>query len=171
MNSSINDIAPNKISVVRDVLMTISTRLLEHENVFTRLGIVVFFGRAFPLLGLTRDKTLVTRALGKLRVLGEGTAPGDALIEAVKLLRKTSGVRKTIIITDGGFNEGVPLDIAALYASNSGVRVDIIVLNNLLGERDQRYIDYTVKICNGKAFIVTTKSELLNALYKSSMPK
>jgi len=167
MGEKYNDLTPRKIDATRDVLAYTATKLVD-AKALVRIGITVFFSRAYPLIGLTRDREIITRSINRLRVLGEGSAPGDGLIEAVKMLRRGGGTKKAIIVTDGGFNEGVPLDIAALYAANSNVVVDVVVLGDFLSERDQRLVEFTVKICNGELFRVANKAELIRTLYRSS---
>jgi len=165
MRKSYNDFIPSKLETVKEVLVHIISRLIE-ENNDMRVGAVAFYGSALPLLPLTRDKKSVIDTLSRLRILGEGSAPGNGLVEAVKLMRRARGFKKTIIVTDGGFNAGIPLDIAALYARNMAVKTSIIVIGSQVKDTDIYYIDKTIRYCGGSKYFVETKSELLQALHK-----
>ncbi len=167
MRRSYNDLMPNKIEAVKESLIRVSSRVIDKIK-DSRIGLVVFYGYAFPLLRLTRNKRSIITTISRLRILGEGSAPGNGLIEAVKIMRGSNGVKKAIIITDGGFNEGIPLDIASIYASNSGVRVDMIVIGDRLKDSDIYYIEKTTTLCSGAKFFVNNRGELLKALYNSS---
>lgn len=166
MKRSLNDLIPSKISAVKDTLMFIVRRAMDRDNGL-KIGGVVFYGRSIPVLPLTRDKNIVANTLSRLRVLGEGSAPGDGLVEAVKLLRRSYGRKKAVIITDGEFNEGIPLDIAAIYASNHGVKTDFIVLSEQLKGDDLYLIDKTIKLCRGRKYLAPSRNEFIKALYAS----
>lgn len=117
---------PSKISAVRDALAYVGSRLLELGT--ARVGVVVFYRYAFPILPLTTEKSKLLSTIPLLKVGGSGSAAGNGLIEAVKMLRRSVRERVAVVISDGGFNEGIKVDHAAIYARNMGVTVHIVTL-------------------------------------------
>ncbi|ADI32340.1 vWA domain-containing protein [Staphylothermus hellenicus] len=165
MSRKFNDFVPNKIRAVKEVLAYALTRLFDkYKDV--RVGAVVFFSKAYPILSLTISREGVLMSIRELEILGEGSAPGDGLIEAVKMMRRKNGLKETIMITDGGFNEGIPLNIAAIYAANSGVKTSFIAIKDYVNTTDLDQMFYSTKICNGEVLIVENKSETIMGLMK-----
>ncbi len=166
MKRGVSDLVPTKLEAVKEALTIVTSKILSNKKI--KIGGVVFYGYAYPILPLTNDNLKIIKTLSRLRILGEGSAPGDGLIEAIKLMRRSTGEKKAIIITDGGFNKGIPLNIAALYAWNSGVVVDIVAISGRLKDVDHYYMDKTTRICNGKKVLVNKKSELIKTLLELS---
>jgi len=165
MRKSYNDLTPNKLSAVRDAVDYVAIKMLKEKNMPVKLGMTVFFGKAYPLLCPTRDYALVLDALSRLRIMGEGSAPGDGVIVSVKILRRVHGSKYVIMITDGGFNMGIPLDVAAIYAKNSSVRLVIVSIGKIK-DSDAFLIEEAVKTTNGISYSVDTKAELFSKLRK-----
>ena len=162
MRKSHEHMKPSKLSVAKDALAYAVTRLLENAP-GTRVGLVAFYGYAYPVLPLTSDSREFVKAIAAVTVAGSGSAPGSGVLEAVKLLRRSVREKRVLLVTDGGFNEGVRLDHAALYARNTGVRVDIVTI----GEEprgDRAVIEATIKLTRGIWAHATTKQELYKAL-------
>ncbi len=163
MRKSYNDLTPNKLVTVRDAVDYIVVKLLKRTNIPVRIGMTVFFGKAYPILNPTKDYSLVLDALSRLRIIGEGSAPGDGVIVSVKILRRVHGSKNIIMITDGGFNMGIPLDVASIYAKNSSVRLNIVGLGKIR-ENDLLVIEQAVKTTGGTMYTVETKAELYSCL-------
>jgi len=156
-------IKPSKLSVARDALAYSVSRMLSRHPT-ARVGLVLFYGHAYPALPLTSDLRAFARTLSLARVLGPGTAPGDALIVSVKMLRRSVGERKVVIVTDGGFNEGIRLDYAAYYAKNSSVTVDLTTIGDEPPGKDRGVIEATVKLTGGRWLHAVTKEDLYRLL-------
>jgi Ca-activated chloride channel family protein len=78
----------------------------------TRLGIVAFSSSAIPLGPLTDDRDAAREALARLPAPNGGTAIGDALAAAARLL-PAGGRRAIVLVTDGVNNAGAdPLAVA-----------------------------------------------------------
>jgi len=142
MGKGVGDFRPSKLkAVVETVANDASYRV---KSLQARVGLVAFYGLAFPILPLTGNLELVIRSLSLLENTGEGSAPGDALIEAAKLLRGSIRKKSIILITDGDLNMGAPIELAALYAYNNNVETCIITIG---GSKDR------VKIRNQLDFL------------------
>ncbi len=160
MSKPHGDMLPSKLEAAKEAVAHAAYRLLDGRS--SRLGVVVFHDRAFPLIPLTRDYRRFIAGLSRLSFTGEGSAAGDGVVEAVKMLRRTPRPRIVAVFTDAGFNAGIPLEAAAIYASNMGARLTIVTLGKppsgdekTLLERLSRY---------GAAWIhASTRTELLAA--------
>jgi Ca-activated chloride channel family protein len=79
----------------------------------TRLGLVAFSAGAVALGALTDDRDAARDALGRMPEPNGGTAIGDALAAAARLL-PGAGRRAIVLVTDGVNNAGSdPLAVAA----------------------------------------------------------
>ena len=79
----------------------------------TRIGIVAFSSAAFPLGALTDDRDTAREELSRLPEPNGGTAIGDALVTASRML-PPAGRRAIVLVTDGVNNSGTdPLDAAS----------------------------------------------------------
>lgn len=106
----------NRMAVVKGVV----GRFVESRS-GDRIGLVVFGDGAHLLTPLTPDGAAVTRMLENTqpRMIGDGTAMGDAVGLAVKKLReRPPGSRVIILLTDGENTAGSlsPIDAARLAA-------------------------------------------------------
>ncbi|PSN91604.1 hypothetical protein B9Q03_03845 [Candidatus Marsarchaeota G2 archaeon OSP_D] len=101
-----------------------------------RVGVVVFYGYALPITRPMSSKELVVSLVSKLKVLGEATNLGDALIAAANMFDDTriqGFTKRILVITDGTFNQGPDPVTAALYATSRGIRIDFVTLGKLEG--------------------------------------
>ncbi|MEB2835968.1 MAG: VWA domain-containing protein [Desulfurococcales archaeon] len=162
-------IRPSKLSVARDALAYALSRLLSRVP-RARVGLVVFYRRAYPLLPLTSDARAALKALSLARILGSGTAPGEAVIEAVKLLRRSHREKSVLLVTDGGFNEGIHLEYSAYYARYSGVRLDVATLGEEPHGRDRASIEEAVKLTGGTWLHASKREEVYSVLSKILAP-
>jgi Ca-activated chloride channel family protein len=88
----------------------------------TRIGIVAFSTAAVPLGPLTDDRDVAREALGRLPAPNGGTAIGDALVIAARML-PPAGRRAIVLVTDGVNNAGSdPVEVAA-QLGGSGISI------------------------------------------------
>ena len=91
----------------------------------TRVAIVAFASGAGVVQPLTDDKDAVRDAIARIPPPNGGTAIGDALATAARLL-PASGRRAIVLITDGVNNLGAdPLQVAPQIGQN-GVEIDTV---------------------------------------------
>jgi len=127
MGRQYSDFRPNKLKASAEVVARVARLAMEKRG--DRVGVIVFNAHVIPLLHPTNNFEVLVRTLAAVGHVGEGSAPGDAVIEAVKMLRGTLHREKLVVaITDGELNVGAPLSLAALYAANSGARLCIVVI-------------------------------------------
>jgi Ca-activated chloride channel homolog len=91
----------------------------------TRLAIVAFAGGAGVVQPLTDDKDAVREAIGRIPPPNGGTAIGDALAAAARVL-PTSGRRAIVLITDGVNNLGVDPSQIAPQLGTAGIEIDTV---------------------------------------------
>jgi len=91
----------------------------------TRLAIVAFAGGAGVVQPLTDDKDAVREAIGRIPPPNGGTAIGDALAAAARLL-PPSGRRAIVLITDGVNNLGIDPSQIAPQIGASGIEIDTV---------------------------------------------
>ncbi|HTW83454.1 MAG TPA: VWA domain-containing protein [Candidatus Sulfotelmatobacter sp.] len=91
----------------------------------TRIGIVAFSSGAGVVQALSDDKDALRDAVARIPPPNGGTAIGDALITAARLL-PASGKRAIVLITDGVNNLGAdPLAVAPQIGA-AGIEIDTI---------------------------------------------
>lgn len=88
----------------------------------TRVGIVAFSTAAFPLGPLTDDRDVARDELARLPAPNGGTAIGDALATAARMLPPT-GRRAIVLMTDGVNNHGIDPSGAASEIGASGIAI------------------------------------------------
>lgn len=166
MGKGYADFRPSKLVAIISLVSKVAARKIELKR--DRVGIVAFYGLAFPILPPTGNVEAVMRSLSLLTRTGEGSAPGDAIIEAVKLLRGTHRKKEIILLTDGDLNMGAPLELATVFAVNSGVKPCIITI----GQRDKIRIAGTLTLLSKASLIewrhAETNKEALNSLFECS---
>jgi Ca-activated chloride channel family protein len=103
------DVSPTRSDASRQAALTFINGVPDG----TRIGLVAFSAAAFPLGPLTGDRDEARAALGRLPEPNGGTAIGDALDVAAKML-PPGGRRAIVLVTDGVNNAGNdPLEVAA----------------------------------------------------------
>ncbi|MEB3788939.1 MAG: VWA domain-containing protein [Desulfurococcales archaeon] len=129
MARSHGDFLPHKLAASLSALAISAKRILSRRG---KIGLVLFAGFASPVVPLTTEYDVLARALGIITRTYEGSAPGDAIVESVKLLRRTyTSEKKIVVISDGEFNTGTPIEHASLYARNMGVWVHYVTIGAL----------------------------------------
>ena len=91
----------------------------------TRLGIVAFASGAGVVQPLADDKDALRDAIGRIPPPNGGTAIGDALATAARLLPPT-GRRAIVLITDGVNNLGTDPLAAAREIGAAGIEIDTV---------------------------------------------
>ena len=137
MKKQVADFLPSKLEAAKEAAAVAVDRLL--SSPLNRAGIVVFYEHALPLTPLTSDKKMLLRAIGSINYGLQGSAPGEAVVASVKMLRRSPASRskKVVMLTDGDSNAGVRLDAASIYAKNMGARVYILTI----GRANQRGVE------------------------------
>ncbi|MBF0500405.1 MAG: VWA domain-containing protein [Candidatus Riflebacteria bacterium] len=129
------DFKPTRLKAAQAITERFINGLSDH-----RVGLVVFAGLSMTLCPLTLDYGVVTELLRRadLRMIkADGTAIGDAIINAVYKFKKAPGEKRDqviILLTDGENNAGVidPLE-ASKMAAERGIRVYTIGVGSLEG--------------------------------------
>ncbi len=163
MNS--RDYKPNRLEAAKRAILSFVRKAIE-VNPYCRIGIIGFYMYAYPIVDLTRDPRVLEEAVKSIRIMGEATAPGEAVKEAIKMLKVQSlptYKKRIIFVTDGTFNEGVPLSIVAEYAKRCQVRIDICSFGRL-SDFDREEMEKAVKITNGKWEYARNSDEILSTL-------
>ena len=145
------DFKPNRLEVEKRVTKRLAISLLERDRP-TLVGIVGFYRWGYPLLSLTSDVNEVLQVIDEIQIMGEASAPGDALEKAINMLLVLSPPgfsRRIILITDGTFNEGVPPDIIARYAQRVGIIIDVLSFGKLT-RYDREVIERIVRYSGGE---------------------
>ncbi|RLG76424.1 MAG: hypothetical protein DRO23_01100 [Thermoprotei archaeon] len=127
------DFKPSRIVAVKKALKGFVHEKLS-KDLLARVGIVGFYEYSAPIIDLTNSIKDLLKAIDSLRPLGSGTALGDGIVEAYRMLKDLSrdGVKKRIlVITDGTFNTGIDprYTISSLRLHN--VRVDFFAFSRL----------------------------------------
>lgn len=91
----------------------------------TRLGIVAFASGAGVVQPLTDDKDALRDAIGRIPPPNGGTAIGDALASAARLL-PASGRRAIVLVTDGVNNLGIDPQSVAPQIGAAGIEIDTV---------------------------------------------
>ena len=129
-----DDFKPNRLEVAKNKILDF-VKLRPRD----RIGVITFSEKAFTLLPLTTDLSLITRIIGEIETgfLGSGTNIGDALGLAVGRSIKSVAKNKTIILlTDGVSNVGIMTpEQAATNAKNAKVKVYTIGIGGNKGAR------------------------------------
>lgn len=125
------DFRPNKLLAIVNLVSKAAARKIQELK--GRVGLVAFYGIAFPILPPTDRLEAVMRSLSLITRTDEGSAIGDAIIEAAKLLRGSHRRKEIIVLTDGDLNMGAPLELAVAFAHNTGCWTCIITM----GQKDR----------------------------------
>ncbi|MEN2999879.1 MAG: hypothetical protein ABDH61_04825 [Acidilobaceae archaeon] len=106
------------------------------------------------------------KALSEVNFVREGSALGDGVVEAVKLLRPSRREKVAIVFTDGGVTEGIPLRAAALYAKFSNVKLSLLILNReLRGELAEDFKNAAE--AGAEIHMVDSKQKLVSLMLKT----
>jgi len=131
-----------------------------------RVGVVVFYGYALPVVKPVSSREQVSNLISKLKVLGEATNLGDALIVAANMFEesKIPGYSKRIlVVTDGTFNQGPDPVTAALFASGMNIKIDFLTMGKIEGG-DLEVIESCTAETGGKHINAENTSRLLSLI-------
>jgi uncharacterized protein (DUF58 family) len=160
MGKPYSDLLPSKLDAAIQAIAKASTELIARKY---RVGLVFYAGWVLPLVPPTREQRHLYRALSLVNKTYEGSAPGEAVIEAIRLLRPLPDADKSImLVTDGDYNIGVPLSYAIEAAYLNNIR--LIILH--IGDPQTTKIGSLVEQYSGKTEWITvrSRSELNDAL-------
>jgi len=163
MDEPFSDMIPSKLQTSKEAIALLAQRITARGS---RIAITLFHSKPIPLLPPTSDYKIVIRALADLNIVGEGSALGDGVVEAVKILRLSRGRDKIVVaITDGGVTEGVPVKAAVLYAKYTGVPLRVIVLNKRVEETLKTDIE-SAGHPDARVILVETKQKLVEEMLR-----
>jgi len=116
------DFKPNRIEAAKSRVKEFAAGF--HEG---RMALVAFAGRSFTQCPLTSDAGILEGLIDQLDVGSvtiDGTAIGDAIINAVAKFKDDAGSRVIILLTDGENNAGTVDPVtAARAAKTKGVKI------------------------------------------------
>jgi Ca-activated chloride channel family protein len=118
---SAGDVVPTRSEAAAAAVRT----FVDQVPAGTRLGIVAFSSGAGVVAPLTDDKDTVRDAIGRIPPPNGGTAIGDALATAARLL-PPAGPRAIVLITDGVNNLGSDPAQIAPQVGAAGIEIDAI---------------------------------------------
>ncbi len=128
------DVKPSRLAAVRRAAVAFSARVPKRVNV----GVMQFGGRAAVLQSPTTDREAVKAAVARLSPRG-GTAMGDAIVAALRALKKPAGINgrrppaALLLISDGASTRGVDPVAAAQQARRQKVPVYTVALGTQRG--------------------------------------
>jgi uncharacterized protein (DUF58 family) len=118
------DFLPTKLAVTTASVAKAVSNLIEERH---KVGLVFFASWVLPIVPPTRDQRRLYRALLLIDRTFEGSAPGEAIIEGIRLLRPLPDAEKNLVlITDGDYNIGIPLPYAIEAARLNDIKLHIV---------------------------------------------
>lgn len=163
MGEPFSDMIPSRLQASKEAVALLAQRVTVGGS---RIAITLFHEKPIPLLPLTNDYKVILRALVELDFTGEGSALGDGIVEAVKMLRASRGRDRLVaILTDGGVTEGIPVKAAVLYAKYTSTPLKIIVLNRRIEENLKTEVE-AAGHPNLQMVLVETKQKLLSEMLR-----
>jgi Ca-activated chloride channel family protein len=115
------DVAPTRSDAANDAVRA----FIDGAPAGTRIGIVAFSSGAGVVQPLSDDKDVLRDAIGRIPPPNGGTAIGDALLAAARLL-PTSGKRAIVLVTDGVNNLGADPLAVAPQIGDAGIEIDTV---------------------------------------------
>lgn len=115
------DIVPSREIAARNATQSFVDALPEG----TRVAVVAFSSAALPLSALTDDRNALHDAVDRIPPANGGTAIGDALATAARLL-PPQGKRAIVLVTDGVNNTGQDPVQAAATIGAAGIAIDTV---------------------------------------------
>lgn len=145
------DFQPSRIDAVKIALKSfVQDKLKKYPS--SRIGIVVFYGFSVPVIDLVNNVKVLVKAIDSIRVLGGGTALGDGIIEAYRMLRDQSrdgSEKRVLVVTDGTFNTGIEPVFAVLPLRNNYIKIDFFTFGRLYPS-DINLIKEILKMIKGR---------------------
>ncbi len=185
-----DDLKPNRLEAAKRVVSEFLSGLKGD-----RAGLVVFAGKSFTQCPLTTDYEIVKELAAQLdfnSVRIDGTAVGEAILNAVNRLEKSTTTKVIILTTDGVSNRGISPVEAAKIAAYKGIKLYTIGIGKKGGapimgrdiygnygqlldrfgrpakyeEPDEETLRQAAEITGGKYFRATDNSTL-DSIYKT----
>lgn len=117
------DVAPNRAAAAKAA----ATDFIDAAAAGTRVGLIAFAEKAAVIQFPTADRNLLASALNALPKPDGGTALGDALKAAARIL-PDAGRRSVVLITDGENNRGEAPEAAARTLAAMHVSVETVAV-------------------------------------------
>lgn len=137
------DLQPNRLEAAKLVCRNFVSGLTSD-----RVGLVVFAGKSFTQCPLTVDYEIIRNFIGLVdlkTVRIDGTAIGEAILNAVNRLEASQGSRVIILATDGQSNRGPsPVD-ASKVAAVKNIKIYTIGIGKKGGAPMTMFDQYGVK--------------------------
>lgn len=127
------DFKPSRMDAVKEALKSFIQRKLSRD-LLAKIGVISFYEYSIPVIDLTNNVKELLKAIDYLRPLGSGTALGDGIVEAYRMLKDLSrdGVKKRIlVITDGTFNTGIDPKYAINPLRLHSIEIDFLAFSRL----------------------------------------
>ena len=156
------DFKPSRMEAAKAATQALVEGLLT-RGLPTLVSLTLFYRRPVTILYPTMDIEAARDAVESSQVLGEATAVGDALAEALRILVASSPprfARRVVVVTDGTFNEGTPPLIVARALRRIHARVDVLSFAKL-GRRDVEQIEAIVRETGGLWYHARLQQDLI----------
>jgi Ca-activated chloride channel homolog len=164
---SSDDVRPSRLAAARTSAKAF-TRVVPERF---RLGVVAFSDVADVLRTPTTDRPSVSRALDVLRA-GGGTALGDAIVEALAVIRRSGGEATSgrspsaiLLLSDGASTTGIDPVAAAARARTAHVPVFTIALgspdtSDITSMPNAGTLERVAQMTGGRSFSAPTEQDL-----------
>ncbi len=116
-----DDLNPNRLEAAKEVCKRFISGLTSD-----RVGLIVFAGKSFTQCPLTIDYHIVKNFIDQINfqtVRIDGTAVGDAILNAINRLENSKASKVVILTTDGVSNTGFSPQEAAKMAAYKGIKI------------------------------------------------
>ena len=156
------DFKPSRMEAAKAATQVLVEGLMA-RNMVTLVSLTLFYRRPVTVLYPTDSLPLIRDAVESSQVLGEATALGDALAEALRIITFFAPPRfsrRVIVVTDGTFNEGTPPQVTAKALRRAGARVDVLSFSKL-SRRDVEVIEEVTRIGGGVWLHARVQEDLL----------
>ncbi|BCD63108.1 hypothetical protein NitYY0826_C1998 [Nitratiruptor sp. YY08-26] len=135
-----------------DTLIDLARTFIQHRY-DDNIGVVVFGTFAYPASPITYDTKALQFLLNylELSIAGNNTAIGDAIMEAVKMLKKSDAKEKVIVLfTDGYHNSG---SISPKQAVEEAKKIKAKIYTVGIGDEfDKKLLERIAKETEGESF-------------------
>ncbi len=139
-----DDLLPNRLEAAKEVCKWFINGLKSD-----RVGLVVFAGKSFTQCPLTIDYQIIKNFIDQINfqtVRIDGTAVGDAILNAINRLENSKASKVVILTTDGVSNTGFSPIEAAKMAAYKNIKIYTIGIGKKGGAPMIRYDSFGRKV-------------------------
>ncbi|MEB3691739.1 MAG: VWA domain-containing protein [Caldisphaeraceae archaeon] len=153
------DFRPNRLENAKRAASIISRELMS-RSMHTLISVLIFYRYSFPLTDLTDKLNVIEDIISQIKIMGKATAPSNAIKDAYLILRSVPPgyYKRIILITDGGFNEGVDIVTSATLLAKSNIELDVLAFSPI-PRKVRDMIDEATRMTNGVWFESTSIEE------------